>query len=585
MISTVLLPAETDRRERAGRIGNFGRTNGRRSHPPFQAVDGLPDLRQLAPRLEDGRPLHVSEEIAGPHLDGGVVAELVRIPDFVPDGLQLAQRLAPGARAHPIQPGDLLRHRLLDQLRHPERVFLRLRGKSPAHELLAQRLAQVVVHEAHAPLPARRHLGHAAQGFRVEGEARVDEPAGKIGRARAGQVPLQIALPGVEVLRAELRIQRFEELGFGDVERVQPGKAHALEVAAPVQRRRQRLELGPGHAVVELVGVAPIHSRERRLGQSRLHLHDRARGGGRLADQLEDLAHMLEVALPGLLRFRVLVEVVVAVREPETAGIDEGDHLRGVPEVLGASEGEHQAAAAGGKVQGRQQAGDLLHGPESGDLLQRRLEGSDSKLLHRRFVHAGGEEVADLLLYRRPSGTALGRFLEDSPEELLVLVGQLAVDAPARLIGRNGVPLHPAAAAELVELHAGIGRSIQRGQIQARRIGQSAQRSFRRGCRSEGSGRRRLRGLRLLPRIGQGRRFLCFRSRGRRGGGDGGAGADQRDGERSTRRGHVHGPSSSPWPAGSCRKRPARQSCPRGPSSDRPPSDAPRWSGLPRSPG
>ena len=70
-------------------------------------------------------------------------------------------------------------------------------------------------------------------------------------------------------------------------------------------------------------------------------------------------------------------------------------------------------------------------------------------------IHAGGEVVAHLLLH----GSAVLRLcigLENAPQELLVFVAKLGVDAPAGLVGGDRVFLFPAAAGELVEIHAGV---------------------------------------------------------------------------------------------------------------------------------
>ena len=55
------------------------------------------------------------------------------------------------------------------------------------------------------------------------------------------------------------------------------------------------------------------------------------------------------------------------------------------------------------------------------------------------------------------------RFL---PLDELVLFLQLAINAPAALIGRQGVVLDPAAAGELVEIRARIGGPIQRIEVE-----------------------------------------------------------------------------------------------------------------------
>src|SRR5882762_2294465 len=83
--------------------------------------------------------------------------------------------------------------------------------------------------------------------------------------------------------------------------------------------------------------------------------------------------------------------------------------------------------------------------------LEMRLQWPPARFLDRRFVHAGGEIIPDFLLRNAPAGGALRQAVENSPEETLVLARELAVHAPARFVGRNGVVLHPSAAGEPVE--------------------------------------------------------------------------------------------------------------------------------------
>ena len=55
---------------------------------------------------------------------------------------------------------------------------------------------------------------------------------------------------------------------------------------------------------------------------------------------------------------------------------------------------------------------------------------------------------------------------------MLVVGMQLAVHAPARFVGRNGIVLLPAAAGIGIEILAGIDGTVHRCNIEARRVGQ-----------------------------------------------------------------------------------------------------------------
>ena len=114
-------------------------------------------------------------------------------------------------------------------------------------------------------------------------------------------------------------------------------------------------------------------------------------------------------------------------------------------------------------------------GVEVGDEAEAGDGGGDAGLVDGGGVHAGGEVVTDLLL----DGVAVlggGCVLEDAPEELLVLVGELAVDAPGGLVGGDGVVLLPAAAGELVEVDAGVDGAVEVGEVERGRVGHRLQR-------------------------------------------------------------------------------------------------------------
>src|SRR5205823_11032105 len=85
---------------------------------------------------------------------------------------------------------------------------------------------------------------------------------------------------------------------------------------------------------------------------------------------------------------------------------------------------------------------------------QSRLQRPPARFLDSGFVHAGGEIIPDFLLHSASARCALRQAVENSPEKLLVLALELAVDAPARLVGRDGVVLHPSVAGEPVEVDA-----------------------------------------------------------------------------------------------------------------------------------
>src|SRR5580704_12097034 len=99
------------------------------------------------------------------------------------------------------------------------------------------------------------------------------------------------------------------------------------------------------------------------------------------------------------------------------------------------------------------------------DMRKLRLNGLHAERVNRCGVHARSEVVANLLLNR----SAILRFrvsFKDAPQKLLVLVAELRIDAPARLVGGDRVVLLPAAAGELIEVHTGVYRAVEAGDVE-----------------------------------------------------------------------------------------------------------------------
>src|ERR1022692_2068122 len=96
------------------------------------------------------------------------------------------------------------------------------------------------------------------------------------------------------------------------------------------------------------------------------------------------------------------------------------------------------------------------------------------------FTGRADESLAacSLLLIHRTRRRELGGLLQHSPEELLILLRHLAVDAPTRLVGRNRIKLVPFAAGVAPEIDAGIHRPIDEGGFQAGGIRQRGERAI-----------------------------------------------------------------------------------------------------------
>ena len=98
------------------------------------------------------------------------------------------------------------------------------------------------------------------------------------------------------------------------------------------------------------------------------------------------------------------------------------------------------------------------------------LQGLCAELLDGGLIQARREIVANLLLRCVATVLLAGKLVEDSPEIALVILRELAVHAPPRLVGRDRVFLHPSATGVLIEVHAGLRGFVHRIHVEARRV-------------------------------------------------------------------------------------------------------------------
>ena len=184
---------------------------------------------------------------------------------------------------------------------------------------------------------------------------------------------------------------------------------------------------------------------------------------GAVAGQLEHLRHVLHVGVAQLLRILVVFEVVVTVGHPEASHADAGDHRRGVLEVRSGAEAEERADALGVRGEQRRQVGGTRQCANAIEVL---LERRETLGVDRFLVHAARVVVAN------PARVGVGRVglrgrLEDVAQHGVVTLLQLVKPPVARLIARQRVRLDPAAAHELVEVAAGVGGLVERGEVEA----------------------------------------------------------------------------------------------------------------------
>ena len=230
----------------------------------------------------------------------------------------------------------------------------------------------------------------------------------------------------------------------------------------------------------KLVRVALVHAGERGLGQLGLDLHDGLRagagGGGRLAEQAQHGGDVLQVAgrgFPGTWR-----------RDSRNSRGREG---RGRRRRRRRSRGWNRRNPARSRSRTARYPRPIPGGCAPAGRAGPRCSGA------RRFRPAAVGEARRRPFRRRPHPcrrrsnrrssvrwqssprSGFGRFFQDAPEVPLIVVAQLGVDVPARLVGRDGVQLIPVAAGEAVEIDAGVGGPVEELGIEAGCVGQGSQ--------------------------------------------------------------------------------------------------------------
>ncbi len=113
------------------------------------------------------------------------------------------------------------------------------------------------------------------------------------------------------------------------------------------------------------------------------------------------------------------------------------------------------------------------------NLPQRGLDRLCPGRLDRGFVHAGIEQVADLLLIGRTRGIGLPGLQQQPPEVELVLISELSVDVPPGLVRGYRVVFEPCPAGVLIEVVARLHGAVHCFEVQARRVRKGVERFLR----------------------------------------------------------------------------------------------------------
>ena len=319
----------------------------------------------------------------------------------------------------------------------------------PGDVLLADRLADRALDQAHAALPPGPQLRRAVEGAAVEVEVGLDEVVGEV-RSRGAQHPGE--QPGPPVLdrdlaehgREVLEVRRLPHAGLGEqlVGLVRRG-AEVGDVDVPVEAGAELAELGDGLEVVGLLDVAGLGPLPVAGGQLGVDVEHGAGPGFRVAppvsgvDQPEHRGQVADVRLAD--RGELLVAVVGLVRQPEAA-LHQMEEVAVRVAVVGVDVGAEQPVAAEPLelAEERRHVADVAQRRHRVD---QRLDRPGAEPVDPIGVHERREQVPDLLRVGVQLGALVGvgrdlrQVLDDRVDLLLGHVGQLHERPPAGPVG------------------------------------------------------------------------------------------------------------------------------------------------------
>ncbi len=373
-------------------------------------------------------------------------------------------------------------------MRRPREVAL--------HVEPADRLSQRGVGRVDGPLPALAPRRRAGEHGAVEREGLLPEGLGQHRHVVLEGVEDEVVLPRRERRAGRQRRQAGQRARLPHDELRLGVQARGFEVRAPVEAGGGGVELPPHPAVVALLDVLGVLSRDMRLRHLVLEVEDGGRPAGRVGD-VGEREHVRDVcAVPGADagHARRGTHVIGAVRHVEPALQQEGQVAGRLVEVLRDPQAEEvvrvevrgvqsvhvRAQRAAQHPRQRPPVGD------AGDAVERGLEGSEAPRLDGRLVHVGRVVVADLPSLGAGGRVRAGGLLHDLVGALVRQLCDHGADAVGGAVGRDLRRLHPGAVGIREEVGPGRDGAIDAGEVEA-----DAGRDRGRGRRGDGHRRPR----------------------------------------------------------------------------------------------
>ncbi len=280
----------------------------------------------------------------------------------------------------------------------------------------------------------------------------------------------------VEIVKCQIRLQRRQRCPFEERREIADRGELAqnevlprpqfsgLEEGLPGESSGIGLELRLGTRVVGCLHVAAFFDGPLRLRHIGFESHDGGGFGVRRLNvaECQQLLDVGDILLTHFLELRVLLQVVVAVRQPE-AGLADDDavavrilQIRRDIDVVERSESRRA-----------EDCSDRLFGGHAGDALQiggdrREAIGFDGRLIHETCI-----VVADLLLRGAGRGMSGGGGLDDLAHAALGQIRELVERPVGGAVGRKLETVEPFAVGIDVEVVSRPNVGLHGGQIEA----------------------------------------------------------------------------------------------------------------------
>ena len=202
--------------------------------------------------------------------------------------MQLLFGLDFGFGAHPVDGVDVLAHGRFDVVDFAEGGRFHIGSKVLGDVKLAEGFAEGAIGGLDATLPASLLLGRAGELAAVEVEVLLVKGVREAHGKGVSEMGAEISLNGGQIGIGDGFVERGEKVGRDDVQLLDGGGAHHLDIFRCVDGGRGGREAGEGHHVVDFGGIAAFDVALGGFGEGGFEVQDllgfRLRGVGCIAE-------------------------------------------------------------------------------------------------------------------------------------------------------------------------------------------------------------------------------------------------------------------------------------------------------------